>query len=168
MVWITECHISRYMIDRVMILVSEYSLKFVLSDKTITQFMKNSTCSWFCWSGSHIYSSHVFNSFKKPMCLWMKWVENLFPLKQKNGFSIIKRINAHISKFQYTSFYTTQTISYKTSLKSFRFSKLSRNTDIHTPCTLDLGHKWGVFVTLQRTQEWLVCAELSWPGQSAA
>ena len=31
MVWITECHISRYMIDRVMNLVSEYSLK---SDKT--------------------------------------------------------------------------------------------------------------------------------------
>ena len=22
--------------------------------KPITQFMKNSTCSWFCWSGSHI------------------------------------------------------------------------------------------------------------------
>ena len=25
--------------------------------KPITQFMKNSTCSWFCWSGSHMLLS---------------------------------------------------------------------------------------------------------------
>ena len=36
-----------------MILVWKYSLKPVLSDKT-NNSMKNSTCSWFCWSGSHV------------------------------------------------------------------------------------------------------------------
>ena len=38
------------------------SLYFLI--KSITQFMKNSTCSWFCWSGSHMiidYSIFVYN-----------------------------------------------------------------------------------------------------------
>ena len=38
-----------------MILVSIYSLKPVLLIKPITQLMKSSTCSWFCWSGSHLF-----------------------------------------------------------------------------------------------------------------
>ena len=70
MVWITECHISRYMMDRVMILVSKYSLKPVLSDKTNNSIlMKNSTSSFLLleWVTYSLYSTLVF-ARQTPQC----------------------------------------------------------------------------------------------------
>ena len=51
-VWITDGHISRYMVEREMILVSNESWKSG-PNKTNNSIYVKHACSWFCRSGSH-------------------------------------------------------------------------------------------------------------------